>query len=143
MSTNPSATVAHGPIEVDWVSGNEFAARRPGTPQIRIDGDAKSGPSPFDVLLAALATCAATDLVAILNKQRTPAEALHITVTAQRLASTPRRLAAAQVHFAITAPGATAAKVARAVELSITKYCSVRSSLSPDVPVTWTIALES
>jgi len=143
MSTAPAATVAHGPIEVDWVRGSEFDAHRPGAPGIRIDGDARSAPSPFDVLLAAIATCAATDLVAILHKQRTPVTALRITVSAQRVASTPRRLAAATLHFAITAPGATAAKAGRAVELSVTKYCSVRSSLIAAAPVTWTIALES
>ena len=143
MPTLPAATVAHGPIEVDWVGCGEFDAHRPGAPKIRIDGDAKSGPSPFDVLLAAVATCAATDLVAILRKQRTPVKALHITVQAQRVETTPRRLAAASLHFAITAPGTTAVKAARAVELSVTKYCSVRSSLIADAPVTWTIALES
>jgi len=83
MPTLPAATVAHGPIEVDWVGCGEFDAHRPGAPKIRIDGDAKSGPSPFDVLLAAVATCAATDLVAILQKQRTPVKALHITVQAE------------------------------------------------------------
>jgi len=143
MSTTPSATVAHGPIEVEWVRGSEFDAHRPGAPKIRIDGDAKSGPSPFDVLLAAAATCAATDIVAILAKQRTPVKTLHITVEAQRVAATPRRLAAARMHFAIAAPGTTEAKAARAVELAVTKYCSVRSSLIADAPVTWTVALES
>jgi putative redox protein len=143
MSTTPSATVAHGPIEVDWVGGSEFDAHRPHAPKIRIDADASSGPSPFDVLLAAMATCAASDLVAILAKQRTPVKALHITVEAQRVGTTPRRLAAARLHFAITAPGTTAVKAARAVQLSVTKYCSVRSSLIADAPVTWTIALES
>jgi len=143
MSTTPSATVSHGPIEVDWVRGSEFDAHRPGAPKIRIDGDAKSGPSPFDVLLAAAATCAATDIVAILAKQRTPVKTLHITVEAQRVAATPRRLAAARMHFAIAAPGTTEAKAARAVELAVTKYCSVRSSLIADAPVTWTVALES
>ena len=143
MSTTPSATVAHGPIEVDWVRGGEFDAHRPGGPKIRIDGDARSGPSPFDALLAAVATCAATDIVTILEKQRTPHKALRITVEAERVAATPRRLAAARMHFAIAAPGATEAKAARAVELAVTKYCSVRSSLIADAPVTWTIALES
>jgi putative redox protein len=141
MSTTPS-TVAHGPIEVDWVAASEFDAQRPGGRKIRIDGDAKNGPSPFDVLLAALATCAATDVVAILHKQRTPVKALHITVAARRVESTPRRLAAATLHFTITAPGATAAKAERAVELSVTKYCSVRSSLIAETPVGWTVALE-
>jgi putative redox protein len=56
---------------------------------------------------------------------------------------TPRRLASAILHFIITAPGATKAKAARAVELSITKYCSVRSSLIADAPITWTVELRS
>ena len=143
MSMTPSGTVAHGPIDVDWEVGSEFAAQRPGGAKIRIDGDAKSAPSPFDLLLAALASCAATDLVAILQKQRTPVKALRIRVAAQRVGTTPRRLASANLHFAITAPGTTMAKASRAVELSVTKYCSVRSSLIADAPVTWTIALES
>jgi putative redox protein len=143
MATTSSTTVAHGPIEVDWVGGSEFEARRPGSPPIRIDGNAASAPSPFDALLAAVATCAATDVVSILSKQRTPVTSLQIRVEAQRIAVTPRRLAAATLHFTIKAPGASAAKVARAVELSITKYCSVRSSLLGEVPVTWTTALEA
>lgn len=136
-------TVAHQRIEVDWIAGAEFDARRPGGPAIRIDGDAKSGPSPFDALLAALATCSAIDVVTILQKQRTPVTALHVGVEAHRVETTPRHLVSAVLHFRIRAPGAPAAKVARAVELSVTKYCSVRSSLRTDAPVTWTIELES
>jgi putative redox protein len=143
MSMTARATVTHGPIEVDWVRGGEFDAGRPGAPKIRIDGEAKSGPSPFDVLLAAVATCAATDVVAILEKQRTPVKTLHISVMAERVTATPRHLAAARLHFAIAAPGTTQAKAARAVELAVTKYCSVRSSLLPEAPVTWTLAIES
>jgi len=142
MATTPEATVAHGPIEVEWVGGSEFEAERRGAPKMRIDGHATSAPSPFDALLAALATCAATDVVSILQKQRTPVERLHVRVEAQRVQATPRRLAAAVLHFTIRASGTTAAKAARAVELSITKYCSVRSSLSAAAAVTWTVALE-
>jgi putative redox protein len=133
--------VAHGPIDVDWVEGSEFEAHRPGGAKIRIDGDAKSALSPFDLLLAAVASCAAIDLVVILQKQRTPVKALRIRVAAQRVETTPRRLASANLHFAITAPGTTMEKASRAVELSVTKYCSVRSSLIADAPVTWTITL--
>jgi putative redox protein len=143
MPSAPSQTVAHPPLEVDWVGGIEFEAHRSGGPKIRIDGDAKSAPSPFDVLLAAIATCAATDVVTILHKQRTPATALHVKVEARRVEGTPRRLASAVLHFAINAPGATGAKVERAVELAVTKYCSVRSSLIADVGVTWRIELKS
>lgn len=143
MSNLPPATVSNAPIEVDWVGGNEFEAHRPGGPVIRVDGDAKSAPSPFDTLLAAMATCASTDVVLILQKQRTPVQALHVRVEAQRVGETPRRLASAVLHFAITAPGTTAAKAERAVELAVTKYCSVGASLIEDAPVTWTIDLRS
>ena len=137
----PDSLFRHPTIEVDWTGGSEFDAHRTGGPKIHIDGDAKSAPSPVDVLLAALATCAATDVVTILQKQRTPVQSLHVAVEADRVASTPRRLAAAVLHFSIRAPGATAVKAARAVELSVTRYCSVRSSLSAEATVTWTIDL--
>jgi len=135
-------TFAHAALEVDWVGASEFEAHRAGGPAVRIDGDAKSAPSPFDMLLAAVASCAATDVVAILAKQRTPVKSLRVAVAAQRVDATPRRLASAVLHFAISAPGTTSAKAARAVELSVTKYCSVRSSLLAEVPVTWTIDLK-
>jgi len=142
MSQSRSATVAHAAaIEVEWVTGLEFQAGRPQGPRIRIDGDAQSAPGPFDALLAAIATCASTDVVTILQKQRTPVKALRVMIEAQRVEATPRRLASAILHFTITAPGSTQAKAERAVELSITKYCSVRSSLIADAPVTWTVEL--
>jgi putative redox protein len=136
-------TVPHAEIRVTWIAGSEFDAGRAGGPPIRIDGDANTGPSPFDTLLAAIGSCAATDVVEILRKQRTPVQALQVTIEARRVAATPRRLASAVLHFAIKAPGATAKKAGRAVELSVTRYCSVRSSLVADAPVTWTIELES
>ena len=135
--------VAHAPVELDWIAGSEFEAGRPGGPRIRIDGEGAPAPSPFDVFLAAIAACSATDVVAILRKQRTPVGSLRVRVEAQRVETVPRRLAAAVLHFTISAPGATSQKVARAVELSITKYCSVRSSLASDAPVTWTVDLKA
>jgi len=141
MAKTSSQPAAHPAVEVDWAGGSEFTAGRSGGPTIRVDGDAQNAPSPFDVLLAAIVTCAAIDVVTILQKQRTPVTGLHVRVEAQRVAQVPRRLASAVLHFRITAPGAATQSVARAVELSITRYCSVRSSLITDAPVTWTIEL--
>lgn len=142
MTSTHAKLLPHPSIEVDWLGASEFEAHRAGGPTIHIDGDSKSAPSPFDALLAAIATCAATDVVSILAKQRTPARALRVTVEAQRIEATPRRLASAVLHFLIAAPGTTRAKAQRAVELSVTKYCSVRSSLLAGIAVTWTVALE-
>jgi putative redox protein len=136
-------TFAHAPVELDWVAGVEFDAGRPGGPWIRIDGDGKNAPSPFDVFLGAIAACSCTDVVTILQKQRTPVQALHVRIESQRVDEVPRRLAAAVLHFRIKAAGAASHNVERAVELAVAKYCSVRSSLIADANVTWRIELES
>ena len=141
MDNSVGGTIAHAPIDVQWVSELHFEAGRPDGPKVLIDGDARSAPGPFDLLLAAIATCASVDVVAILNKQRTPVQTLNVRVEARRVASSPRRLASAVLHFRITAPGTTMEKAARAIELSVTKYCSVRSSLIADAAVTWTVEL--
>jgi putative redox protein len=133
----------HAPVQIEWVGGLQFDAGRPDGPKVRIDADTRTAPGPFDMLLAAVASCAATDVVEIMKKQRTPISALSVRVEATRAAEVPRRLAAAVLHFTLHAPGTTPEKAARAVELSVTKYCSVRSSLIADAPVTWTIDLQN
>jgi putative redox protein len=143
VSNAEGTVLPHPQIEVRWIGASEFEAHRAGGATIHIDGDSRSAPSPFDTLLAAIATCAATDVVSILAKQRTPVAALSVSVEAQRVDATPRRLASAILHFSIAAPGSTRAKAERAVELAVTKYCSVRSSLLAEIPVTWTVALET
>jgi putative redox protein len=130
------------PVQIDWAGGLQFDGGRLDGPKVRIDGDARTGPSPFDMLLAAVAACAATDVVQIMEKQRTPLQALSVRVEAQRVASIPRRLAAAVLHFTLQGAGITQEKAARAIELSVTKYCSVGSSLIADAPVTWTTEIK-
>ena len=138
----PSGTTPHPFIEVQWTGALKFEAGRPSGPKVHIDGDAQTAPGPFDMLLAAIATCASVDVVTILEKQRTPLQALNVRVEARRVESTPHRLASAVLHFSIAARGTTLAKATRAVALSVTKYCSVRSSLLTDAAVTWTVELK-
>jgi putative redox protein len=135
--------VAHAPVQIEWVGGSRFDAGRPDGPRVRIDGDAQTGPGPFDMLLASVGACAAVDVVEIMKKQRTPLRAMNVRVEAYRVPDTPRRLASAVLHFTLNGAGITREKAERAVELSITKYCSVRSSLIAEAPVTWTIELEN
>src|SRR5579884_1147705 len=98
--TDPVPTAPHAsPVEVDWVEDLGFDVGRPGGPKVRIDGNARTGPGPFDMLLAAVATCAATDVVEIMKKQRTPLAALSVRVEATRVTPIPRRLASAVLHF--------------------------------------------
>jgi putative redox protein len=53
----------------------------------------------------------------------------------------PRRLEHATLHFSIDGDGIERVHAERAIDLAVTKYCSVRDSLRPDVPVEWTLTL--
>jgi putative redox protein len=141
MHDKSADATPHVPILVAWTGGAEFDASRESGPRIHIDGDAKQAPSPMDVLLASLAACAATDVVTILQKQRTPPARLDVRVESTRVNTIPRRLASVVLHFSIEGKGIVQDKADRAVELAVTKYCSVRSSLAEDISVTWTVEL--
>jgi putative redox protein len=141
MPDQSAEATPHVPIVVAWTGAAGFDASREQGPRIHIDGDAQQAPSPVDALLASLATCAATDVVTILQKQRTPPARLGVRVESTRVNTVPRRLASVTLHFGIEGKGIVHAKADRAVELAITKYCSVRASLSEDISVTWTVKL--
>jgi putative redox protein len=130
-------------IHVAWVGGHRFDAGRPNGPTARIDGEGETGQSPPETLLSALATCVSYDVIDILAKQRTPLESLEIDVVGERVDAIPRRYKAITLNFRIAGKGIEKDQALRAIELSATKYCSVRDSLSSDIAVAWTVELLS
>lgn len=106
-----------------------------------IDGNSKEAPSPVETLLGSLGTCAASDVVEILAKQRTPAETLTVEVIGTRRAEHPRRLLAADIVLTVTGAGIERAQAERAMALSVEKYCTVAASLAGDIVLTTTIVL--
>jgi putative redox protein len=125
-----------------WKGGEEFDTSKPGGPVARIDGHGVSGQGPVDTLLSALGTCSAMDVVGILKKQRTPAESLEVEVIGTREGTSPRRLKHVRMLFRISGPGIEREQALKAIQLSVTKYCSVRDSLDPNIPVEWELELK-
>jgi putative redox protein len=128
-------------VRVEWSGDHRFSAGKSGRPSIVIDGDGQAGPSPFDTMLVSLGTCVSVDVADILAKRRTPVSSLVIDVVARRVDTIPRRLEHVMLNFSIAGGGIERVHAERAVELAVTKYCSVRDSLRSDVPVEWTIDL--
>ena len=128
-------------VEVRWEGEQRFVASRPGGPSVQIDGRAQTGPSPVDALLIALGTCTAIDVVEILAKRRTPVESLHVDIEGARADAVPRRVIGVLLTFYVTGPGIEPVHAERAVDLAVTKYCSVRDSIDPNLPVRWKLVL--
>jgi putative redox protein len=66
---------------------------------------------------------------------------LTITFDGDRAEEHPRRFVAMRMHFAITGQ-VEDQFVARAIELSRTKYCSVWNTLRPDLALTTSFTVE-
>lgn len=128
-------------VVASWRGAHRFDAGRPGGPTVRIDSDAVTGPGPVDALLIALATCVSVDVVDILAKRRTPPASLDVEVSGWRVTSIPRKLERALLTFRIAGAGIDREPALRAIELAVTKYCSVRDSLDPKIPVEWALEL--
>jgi len=84
---------------------------------------------PSDLLLMALASCAAHDVVAILERQRQTLTGLQVNVNGQQEPEPPYTFTAIHLHFVLQGNSLDPAKVERALDLSINKYCSVAATV--------------
>jgi putative redox protein len=127
-----------------WKGDLRFDVGPAGRTPCTVDGNSKAGHSPPETLLDALAGCVSVDVVLILEKQRTPPTSVSCEVTAQRapkVAGTSRRITSVHLHYTIAGEGIAYDKAMRAIELSVTRYCTVRDSMDPEMPVTWSLDL--
>lgn len=126
---------------LDWTDGLSFTGGGVDGPTIVLDGDGKVGPSPMVALLLAVAGCSGADVVSILEKKRVQLHSCRIEAIGRRAADHPRRYVELKLRFHLAGEGLTMVHAERAVELSVTKYCSVLKSLDPAIAVEHEIVL--
>ena len=120
-------------VKLNWNGGLRFTGVNAGGIETAIDGDSQSGATPVELLLEALGACVSVDVVLILEKMRTPASKVEVTIEADRRHTEPRYLTNARISFDVWGEGVTPDKLIRAINLSISKYCSVYHSLRDDL----------
>ncbi|ABQ91184.1 OsmC family protein [Roseiflexus sp. RS-1] len=128
-------------IELTWIPDRTFLGVDSTNHSIVLSPGGGVGVKPSETLLIALASCSAVDLVEILKKQRTTPHRLIITVDGEQDADPPWRYRRIALCYRVVATGATLEKVQRAVDLALNRYCSVRSSLHPEIDVTFAVEL--
>lgn len=116
------------------------SARIDGAPEI---GGVSGGLRPMELLLAALASCSAFEVVTILKKQRQPLQQLDISARGERVPEGDvRPFQAITLTFRIQGEVAPA-KAERAAQLAVEKYCSVRNSLDPSITVDYQVEIQN
>ncbi len=115
---------------VRWVNDHQFVGTDSRGHSVVLSGDDEpTGVSPSEMLLVALASCTAVDVVEIMKKKRQPIASLDIVITGDRDPEPPWPYRTIHVSYRIRGKGLTEKAVSQAVSLSEEKYCSVAATV--------------
>lgn len=116
---------------------NVFIVTTPSGHSITLDTDhvRNSAPTPMELLLVALGSCTAVDVVSILHKKRQDVTDYRVEVRGDRREDHPRSFKRIEVHHIVTGRNISGQSVAQAIKLSEEKYCSVAATLRPTAEI--------
>ena len=118
-------------VDVQHQHGMHFQANTGSGFAVHFDsGEGQTGPGPTEVVLSALASCSAMDVVSILDKKRQAFARYEIHVTAVQRDGYPQVFSRIDVVHELEGPTVQVASLRRCIELSATKYCPVNAMLS-------------
>ena len=100
------------------------------------------GPSPMELVLIGTGGCAAIDVVHILEKGREAVEDCTVELDAERAEKDPKIFTRIHMHFVLKGRGLATAKVQRAIDLSVEKYCSASAMLARSAVITHDFEVE-
>ena len=119
-----------GTATVKWIGGKQFVGIDSTCHSVVLStADEGVGVKPSDLLLIAVASCTAVDIVEILTKKRMPLTFMEISSTGEQDPNPPWTFRKIQLHFRLAGKGLTEKAVAQAIELSHEKYCSVAATV--------------
>jgi putative redox protein len=121
-------------LSLDWNGDMKFSSSA-GSPAIQLDSSNPEVTSPTQALAYGVMGCMAMDVVHILQKGRHDLKGLKVHFEGERHAEHPRRYVSIALRFELTGDVPEDA-VARALELSHEKYCSVSNSIREDIKFT-------
>lgn len=135
-------------MKVEWKGGMAFEATGDNGQSFVMDahpehGGENGGVSPVEALLAAAAACSGMDVVSILRKKQQKLTGYRIEVSIERdpPGEWPRPIKKMTVRHIVQGEGLDEAAVARSIQLSDEKYCTVLATLrlSPQIESTYTV----
>jgi putative redox protein len=116
--------------ELRHTGGMRFEAVTGGGRRLTFGDDAEANEqSPVEMVTAAVAACAAMDVVSILEKKRQPPEGYSVRVEAVQREVYPQVLTRIDVVHEVVGAQVRELAVRRAIELSALKYCPVNAML--------------
>jgi putative redox protein len=121
----------HTTATIHFAGNDFFVGVTPSGHAQTMETDSQRGAAatPMELLLLALGGCSGVDVVSILQKKRQQVTDYRIEVRGERRDEFPKSFTRLFVKHIVSGRGVSEQAVARAVELSDTKYCSVAATL--------------
>jgi len=117
-------------FEAHTGGGHDFAIDTSGS------GGEDTAAGPVDLVLSAACACMAMDAVSILRKMRQDISSYEVHADGARAAEHPRVLTSIDMTHTVRGRDLDPAQVARALQLSLSRYCPVHAMLAPAVAFT-------
>jgi putative redox protein len=126
--------------QVIWKHGMSFDGKATSGFNVPLGSDAASGGEddgfrPLELMGVSLAGCTAMDVISILQKKQQVVTGFEVKVHADRADEHPRVFTHMVVEYVVTGKAIDPVAVNRAVELSVTKYCSAMAMLRKAVEI--------
>jgi putative redox protein len=128
-----------GKSTVTWVQKLQFVGTDSSRHSVVIssqDEENGVGVKPSDLLLISLASCAAYDVVNILTKKRKTLHDVRVDVEGEQQETSPWPFTRIHLHYIVVGEQISERDVAKAIQLSHEKYCSVSATLKSSVELT-------
>ncbi|MGD2271701.1 MAG: OsmC family protein [Desulfobacterales bacterium] len=115
---------------VRWITGQQFVGLDSNNHAVVLSGEGQpNGLRPSQLLLIALASCTAVDVIEILAKKRKPLSFLEIITDGEHDEEPPWPYRKIHVLYRVGGKGLTEKAIRQAIDLSEKKYCSVSATV--------------
>jgi len=127
---------------VKWIGGKQFVGMDSTRHTVVLSTpDEGVGMKPSELMLVALASCSAVDVVEILNKKRAGLTSLEISAEAEQEQDPPWTFRKIHLTYRMKGSALTEKDAAQAIELSEGKYCSVAATLKGKADITTSLII--
>jgi putative redox protein len=127
---------------VMWKGDMSFEAETESNHKVLLDLAEKSGghdkaARPGELVLVSLAGCTAVDVVNILKKMREQLDHLEVIVNSEEVDKHPKVYKKIEMEYNFKGKNLKEENVQKAIQLSLDKYCSVKTMLEKTAEITY------
>lgn len=134
-------------VVVKQLDGLTFIGKGETNHWVTVDGPkelfgSEAGSRPMELLLIALGSCTASDVVSILKKKKVPITSIDIHVEGERREEIPKVFTKIHVEYVFYGSQLNTDDLMRSIDLSQNKYCPISAMLGKTCEITHSYRIE-